>query len=67
MLWVLKRTVTMRRFFWAPKTYVQTDGFDNIYNFTLKSFVYLNLCYNSFIISNFCLLKSFENSLDPDQ
>ena len=22
MLWVLKRTVSMRRFFWAPKTYV---------------------------------------------
>ena len=26
MLWVLKRTVSMRRFFWAPKTYVKTDG-----------------------------------------
>ena len=26
ILWVLKRTVSMRRFFWAPKTYVQTDG-----------------------------------------
>ena len=26
MLWVLKRTVSMRRFFWAPKTHVQTDG-----------------------------------------
>ena len=25
MLWVPKRTVSMRRFFWAPKTYVQTD------------------------------------------
>ena len=25
MLWVLKRTVSMRRFFWAPKIYVQTD------------------------------------------
>ena len=44
MLWELKRTVSMRRFFWAPKTYVQTDGFENIYNFTLKNFVYLNLC-----------------------
>ena len=22
MLWVLKRTVSMRRFFWAPKTHV---------------------------------------------
>ena len=26
MLWVLKRTISMRRFFWAPKTYVKTDG-----------------------------------------
>ena len=43
MLWVLKRTVSMRRFFWAPKTYVQTDGLENIYNFKLKSCVYLNL------------------------
>ena len=25
MLWVLKRTVSMRRFFWAPKTHVQID------------------------------------------
>ena len=32
MLWVLKRTVSMRRFFWAPKTYVQTDGLENINN-----------------------------------
>ena len=43
MLWVLKRTVSMRRFFWAPKTYVQTDGLENIYNFTLKNYFYLNL------------------------
>ena len=26
VLWVLKRTVSMRRFFGAPKTYVKTDG-----------------------------------------
>ena len=26
MLWVLKRTGSMRRFFWAPKTDVKTDG-----------------------------------------
>ena len=26
MLWVLKRTVSMRWFFLAPKTYVETDG-----------------------------------------
>ena len=25
MLWVLKRTVSSRRFFWAPKAYVQID------------------------------------------
>ena len=43
MLWVLKRTVSMRRFFLAPKTYVQTDGLKNIYNFTFKNFAYLNL------------------------
>ena len=30
MLWVLKRTVSMRRFFWAPTTYVETDGKENI-------------------------------------
>ena len=44
MFLVLKRTVSMKRFFWAPKTSVQTDGLKNIYNFTLKNFVYLNLC-----------------------
>ena len=43
MLWVLKRTVSMRWFFWAPKTYVQTDGLEDIYNFILKNVVYLNL------------------------
>ena len=26
LLWVLKRTVSMRRFFWAPKTYVKLMG-----------------------------------------
>ena len=26
MLWVLKRTISMRWFFWAPKTSVKTDG-----------------------------------------
>ena len=46
MLWVLKRIVSMRRFFWAAKTYVKTDGLENIYNCTLKSVVYLNLCFN---------------------
>ena len=38
-----QRTVSMRRFFWAPKTYVKTDGKENIHNFTLKKYVYLNL------------------------
>ena len=28
------------------KTYGKTDGKHNIYNFTLKIFVYLNLCYS---------------------
>ena len=46
MLWVLKRTVSMRRFFWAPKTYAKYHGYENIYNFTLKFFVYLNLWYD---------------------
>ena len=43
MLWVLKRTVSMRRFFWAPKTYAKNYGLENICNFTLNIFVYLNL------------------------
>ena len=43
MLWILKRTVSMRQFFWAPKTYVKIEGKENIYNFTLKIFVNLNL------------------------
>ena len=43
MLWVIKRTVSMRQFFLAPKTYVKTNELENIYNFTLKNFVYLNL------------------------
>ena len=30
MLWVLKRTVYMRRFFWALKTYVKIDGQEKI-------------------------------------
>ena len=38
MLWVLKRTVSMRRFFWAPKTYVKIDGFENIFQFYAEIF-----------------------------
>ena len=41
MLWVLKRTFSMRQFFWAPKTYVQTDGLENIYNFMFKNFLFI--------------------------
>ena len=47
MLQVLKRTVSMRRFFWAPKTYAENMGINIkkiLKNFTLKFFVYLNLC-----------------------
>ena len=43
MFCLLKRTVSMRQFFWAPKTYVKTDGKKNIHNLMLKSFIYLNL------------------------
>ena len=38
MLWVLKRTVLMRRFFRAPTTYVNIDGLEDINNFMLKNF-----------------------------
>ena len=41
MLWVLKRGVSMRRFFWAPKTYITTDGQENINIFTLKMYDFL--------------------------
>ena len=44
MLWVFKRTVSIRRFFLVPKKYVKTDELENIYNLTLKNCVYLNLC-----------------------
>ena len=37
------------------KTYVQTDGLENIYNFTLKNFVYLNLC--NFMLKIFAYLE----------
>ena len=37
MLLVLKRTVSMRRFFWSPKTYAKTDKWENIYIWTLKN------------------------------
>ena len=37
MLWVLKRTVSLL----ANKANVEIDGLDIIFNFTLKTFVYL--------------------------
>ena len=43
MLWVLKRTISMRRFFWTPKTNVKIDSLENIFNFTLKIFINLNI------------------------
>ena len=36
MLWVLKRTISMGPFNLAPKTYVKTDGLENIHRFMLK-------------------------------
>ena len=44
MLWVLKKTFSMRQFFLARKTYANNYGCEIINNFTLKIFVYLNMC-----------------------
>ena len=44
MLWVLKRTVSMRRFFWAPKHMLKIKGKKILTFFTLKMFGYINLC-----------------------
>ena len=42
---VLKRTVSIRRIFSAPKVHVEIDGYENNYiNFTLIKFRYLILC-----------------------
>ena len=43
VLWVLKRMFSMRWFFSAPKTHAKIDGKENIYNFTLIKFPYLDL------------------------
>ena len=52
MLWVLIETVLR-----APKTYVKIDGLENIHNFTLKFFVYVNLCILTFsVLSKACRL-----------
>ena len=48
MLWVLKRTVSLRRFFCAPKTYAKNYWQENINNFTLNIFVYPNLWFAYF-------------------
>ena len=45
MLWVLKRTVSMRLFFRAPKTHVLIDGLENHYSFMIIKFPYLDLCF----------------------
>ena len=42
-LWVLKRTVSLGRFILAPKTNIKNDGKDNICNFTLNFFAYVDL------------------------
>ena len=44
MLWVLKRTVSMRRFFWAPKTHVSMNRQEKNEDFTQIKFAYLDLC-----------------------
>ena len=36
VLWVLKRTVSMRWFFRVPKPYVKTDELENNFDFMLK-------------------------------
>ena len=43
MLWVLKRIVSLRQFFKAPKTFVETDELNFFYNFMLNFFVYIDL------------------------
>ena len=46
MLWVLKRTVSTRRFFGPPKTYAKINGLENVKNFTLK-----NVCLSKSVIA----------------
>ena len=43
MVWVLKRTVSMRRFFWAPKTYAKIMGTKIFTILRWNFFIYLNL------------------------
>ena len=42
---------------WVLKTYVKNDGLENIYNFMLKNFVYLNLWSKSLL---FLFQEEFE-------
>ena len=49
MLWVLKGTLSMRRSFEHPR-HAKHYGQENIYNFTQKIFVSLNLCWDTFIL-----------------
>ena len=65
MLWVLKRIVSMRQFFWAPKTYVKTDQKENIYIFTLNIFVYLNLWYGPKCMERYGCVNSESLNLAP--
>ena len=45
LLWVLKRTISMRWFFWAPKKQALIKGKENNCNFSmLKKFPHLDLC-----------------------
>ena len=44
MLLVFTRTISMRWFFGAPEAYVKPDRQENMDNFLLKDFVYLDLC-----------------------
>ena len=61
MLWVLKRTVSLRQFFWAHKTCFKTNGLENIHNFMLKHCVYLDLCEYAHL--SLCLLVSSAHNL----
>ena len=75
MLWVLKRTISMRLFFEHPKHMLKIIGkyikyIENIYNFRLKFFVYLNIrvykeltfcacIFGNFTCAFYCLLNFF--------
>ena len=64
MLWVLERTVSMRRFFWGPKTYAKHYELENIYNFTLKFFAYLNMCT---LLRVMCLIAVSDNRFEQQK